>query len=73
MSVIEIAELRYHWQERAPAGRRMQNFLQILADKYGFTVDERVRLGNMIQEFSDECLAVHGRLEARRQEEKREE
>lgn len=67
MSIFELAELRYHWQERAPAGRRLVHIIQILADKYEFTADERLNLGNMLQEFTDECLTVHGRLQERGQ------
>lgn len=66
MSVIELSELRYFWQRRAPAGHHLMHMVQRLADKYEFTADERLQLGNALQAYSDELLAVHGRLEAAR-------
>lgn len=65
MAVIELAELRFFWKQRAPAGHRLQHIIQRVANKYEFSVDERIQIGNALQEFSDELLAVHGRMEAR--------
>jgi hypothetical protein len=66
MAVIELAELRFFWQQRAPAGHRLQHIIQRVADKYEFSADERIQIGKALQEFADELLAVHGRIEARK-------
>lgn len=62
MSVIELSELKYFWQQRAPAGHHLMHAIQSVMDKYQVSASDRVMIGSALQEFTDELLTVHERL-----------
>lgn len=51
----------YHWQNRGggKAGEDLRSFIRSLCDRYGVSSDDRLRLGSLLQTYSDALAKAH--------------
>jgi hypothetical protein len=59
--IIEWAQKRYHWHQKAASAERLRKAIHGLAEKYDFTADERLEVGSALQAFADDLLVSNRR------------
>jgi hypothetical protein len=61
--ITEWAMSRYHWHQNGASAEALRQMIFGLAEKYDFTDEERVTLGNALQAFVTELQNPSGKAE----------